>query len=367
MMRIVLLFGFWAWSAGWLWSQTAGEDALILELVKRTDDFRYAEASAKVRAALDRFLEKNRGQKDYFAFVARYRIEAEMPHLLKMVSAEPGKPAAASAAQLVLEMGGKAELERMVAECPGEQLGALAQVLALTQQREAAEILLGVLLAEKTPKEFLPRLIQCLGSSRNGEKVLLEALSAQKIPSESKFQVGQILHASKDETIRTETEKLLPRPKMQGQKPLPPVAELTQRGGDPTNGRALYAKACASCHKLGEEGVEFGPSLAEIGSKLAKEMLYQNIFDPNAGISFGYEGWEVKTQKGDGFVGMIAGETPTELTLKLPGGVLHKIPLTDIATRKALPTSLMPPGLAESMTDQELVDLVEYLTTLKKK
>ena len=109
-----------------------------------------------------------------------------------------------------------------------------------------------------------------------------------------------------------------------------------------TNGHAVYAKICFACHKVNDEGIDFGPALSEIGSKLPKEALYASIIDPNAAISFGFEGWEVKTKKGDTYVGMVAGETDAELSLKTPGGVIVKTPKSEISARKKMDISLMP-------------------------
>ena len=142
--------------------------------------------------------------------------------------------------------------------------------------------------------------------------------------------------------IKQRAAELLPMPKGLGDKPLPPIAQLIKRQGDAKNGHAQYAKVCFACHKVNDEGIDFGPALGEIGTKLPKEALYVSIIDPNAAISFGFEGWEVKTSKGDTYVGMIAGETEAELSIKAPGGVIVKTPKADISSRTKLPLSLMP-------------------------
>jgi putative heme-binding domain-containing protein len=113
--------------------------------------------------------------------------------------------------------------------------------------------------------------------------------------------------------------------------------------------------------------VDFGPALSEIGSKLAKEALYDAILNPSAGISFGYEGWEVKMKDGTTWVGMVASETDGELVLRVPGGVLQKCPKGEVVSRSKLTASLMTPNLHTVIAEPDLVDLVEYLTSLKKK
>jgi putative heme-binding domain-containing protein len=64
---------------------------------------------------------------------------------------------------------------------------------------------------------------------------------------------------------------------------------------------------------------------------------------------------------------MIASETDAELSVKVPGGVIVKVAKPELASRNKLPVSLMTPGLASVMKEEEFVDLIEYLTALKKK
>ena len=66
-------------------------------------------------------------------------------------------------------------------------------------------------------------------------------------------------------------------------------------------------------------------------------------------------------------MGALASDGESELGLKVPGGTLVSLKREDIASQTALPVSLMPAGLAATMSQSDLVDLVEYLTTLKKK
>jgi putative heme-binding domain-containing protein len=94
--------------------------------------------------------------------------------------------------------------------------------------------------------------------------------------------------------------------------------------------------------------------------------LYVAILDPSAGISFGYEGWTVRTKDGQTLVGMITSETDDELAMKLIGGIQRRVPKSTIADRKRMDGSLMPHGLERTMSEADLVNLVEYLSTLRR-
>jgi putative heme-binding domain-containing protein len=104
--------------------------------------------------------------------------------------------------------------------------------------------------------------------------------------------------------------------------------------------------------------------LSEIGSKLPKSELLLAIVKPNAGISFDYEGWTVETKQGSFLAGIVS-ESDEELTVRMVGGVSQKVKKADIAKRTKMKASLMPEGLHLAMSEMELVDLVEFLSSLR--
>ena len=139
--------------------------------------------------------------------------------------------------------------------------------------------------------------------------------------------------------------------------------------GDITNGEKIFFRpqsTCATCHQINGRGIDFGPKLSGIGTKLGREALLLSILDPSAGISFGYEAWLLKMQNGTEALGIITSQTNDEVTLKLPGGISITYNATDVTKRTQLSTSIMPPGLQSTMTPQELVDMITYLHSLKQ-
>ena len=89
-------------------------------------------------------------------------------------------------------------------------------------------------------------------------------------------------------------------------------------------GEVVYNQFCAICHKAGSVGMDFGPNLTEIGSKLPKSELYLAVLKPNDGISFDYEGWTVFTKDGLVFNGIL-NESDNEFTIRMIGGVVQII------------------------------------------
>ncbi len=122
---------------------------------------------------------------------------------------------------------------------------------------------------------------------------------------------------------------------------------------------------CAACHKVSGDGKEVGPDLSEIGSKLSKEALYVSILDPDAGISHNYENYELLTQEGQIETGLLLSRGRGQIEIKNAEGVVRSFPAARIESIRQLKISLMPKGLQSKLSEEELVDLVAYLASLK--
>ncbi len=120
--------------------------------------------------------------------------------------------------------------------------------------------------------------------------------------------------------MRTEAAKYLDGGTTASAKKHPPITELALMKGDVVKGQSVFKMYCATCHQVNGEGADFGPKLSEIGSKLPKEGEYLALYYPSAGISFGYEGWEVKFKDGSSTTGIVSSKTETDLIMKFPGG-----------------------------------------------
>ncbi len=111
---------------------------------------------------------------------------------------------------------------------------------------------------------------------------------------------GLELNSVRWENLKTEAAQLLPPPKSQNARPLPPIAELIKSRGDPQKGASIFRRdtvGCLKCRQINGEGVDFGPNLSEIGTKLAKEAIYESILDPSAGIAFGFRSLADRIEK----------------------------------------------------------------------
>jgi putative heme-binding domain-containing protein len=206
--------------------------------------------------------------------------------------------------------------------------------------------------------------VKTLGDGWGGSELLLNVVKSGKLPKELEPTAASTFATAIRKDIRQEALKYLSTAQSGG-KPLPPISELAKQNGDVAVGKQVFSRTCATCHKVGNDGSNFGPALSQIGSKLTKDALYMAIIHPDAGISFGYEGYVFKLKDGSTLGGIIASETEDVVEVMIPGGVKKQYNKSEIASRKQLENSMMPSNLHQAMTQKELVSLVEFLTAQK--
>jgi putative heme-binding domain-containing protein len=152
---------------------------------------------------------------------------------------------------------------------------------------------------------------------------------------------------------------------------LPKIDALAKRKGDAAHGKALLAASlrgdlqCLKCHTVHGVGGQVGPDLSMIGKKASRENLFESILYPSKAIADQYVSWTVLTKKGTSITGLLVEDKPDHLVLRDANGTDHKVLTKDVEQKMKSATSLMPDNLFVFMTEDDLVDLVEYLLTLK--
>ena len=129
---------------------------------------------------------------------------------------------------------------------------------------------------------------------------------------------------------------------------------------DAANGAKMFTRACALCHTHGGQGHAVGPDLTGLRNQPAGTLL-MHIIVPNHEVQGAYTLYEVDTKDNQTFAGLLAADTPEQITLKLPLGITKTLPRKNIKTLRASPKSLMPEQLEKTMTKQELADLLAFL------
>ncbi|MEL6104567.1 MAG: PVC-type heme-binding CxxCH protein [Planctomycetota bacterium] len=126
-------------------------------------------------------------------------------------------------------------------------------------------------------------------------------------------------------------------------------------------GRALYVKTCAKCHRLFGEGGAIGPDIT--GSNRADlDYLLHNVIDPNALIGKDYQTTQIVTADGRVLLGLLKNETETALTLQTADEAVV-IEKDEIDARKLSKTSMMPEGQLDTMRPDQVRDLLAYLAS----
>ena len=146
------------------------------------------------------------------------------------------------------------------------------------------------------------------------------------------------------------------------------VSEVRTKG-DPTRGEAVFHRqnvSCLQCHAINGAGGLVGPDLGGIGTGSTVDYLIDSVLFPSKIIKDGYETVQVTTKDGDDIIGIEVRENKDELVLKDNTHPEMVIPTSTIEKRGHRPLSLMPTGLANTMTHAEFIDLMRFLSELGK-
>jgi len=131
--------------------------------------------------------------------------------------------------------------------------------------------------------------------------------------------------------------------------------------GDAKKGLVVYDRICGQCHVMHGRGYEVGPNITSNG-RGSFEQLVVSVFDPSLVIGEAYKSMTVLTTDGLVLTGLLVEKTDQRVVLKLQGNKLETISLEDIEEMKQNEKSLMPEGIEEQMTRQEVADLFALLS-----
>ncbi len=327
-------------------------------------------ANPRLKDALGRVLAATRGTPQFVTLVQQFKLADQNAGLLEVAAKNPMDESGVTALQLVLASGDTTALSAALTGKDAVAATKLVEALGNTGSKQIPALLLPLVPDAKRDVAVRKQSVRALARTQDGAAALLKLAREDQLPADLKFTASAELNAVRWPELKAEAAKLLPLPPGQGDKALPPVAELLAMKGDAKRGAEVFSRetvGCAKCHIVNGQGVDFGPALSEIGTKLGRDALLESILDPSAGISFGFEAWSVETKAGEEVFGLIVSETGEEVSVKTVGGAVTKFKKADIARRQQSKLSIMPAGLQQAMTAQELADLLEYLTLLKKK
>jgi putative heme-binding domain-containing protein len=146
------------------------------------------------------------------------------------------------------------------------------------------------------------------------------------------------------------------------------MLDLAVKQGDPARGEAIYRQArlqCVRCHAIGPSGGAIGPNLVSLGGSSTPEYILQSLIDPAAKVKEGFQTLAVLMDDGRVISGLQKARSERQLQLVLADGTEQTLSMDAIETIKE-GQSLMPAGLVDSLTEQELADLTRFLMALSR-
>ena len=209
--------------------------------------------------------------------------------------------------------------------------------------------------------------IQTLGSRPTFALALLDAIEKGTVPKAdvTAFSARQILALNnKDVTAKLATAWGTVRPAAETR-----VAQAAKwkklltadalKSADASNGRAVFAKNCAACHKLFGEGGDVGPELT--GSQRGSlDYVLENVLDPSAVVAGEYRMTTFALADGRTLTGIVKRETPQAIVVRTLNEEVT-VSKGDVDSRKQTPLSIMPDGLLDALKEADVRDLVAYL------
>jgi putative heme-binding domain-containing protein len=243
------------------------------------------------------------------------------------------------------------------------------QAAAVLAQGKLSEKQLLKLATEYLPQAdafILPRLVPVFQGAQSPE--IGKALSATLLTSPSLDSFNeenmQALFANYPAEVNPSVEQLMTKLRDVQASRLKRLKEMEARiaDGDLERGRKLFfGKAiCWTCHKVGADGGKLGPDLTSIQRDRSAHDLLEAIVYPSVSFVREFETYRIKTKTSD-YTGIIQEQTPTALVLGTSPQTSVRIPREEIVSMEISNVSMMPQGLDQLLTSQEMTDLMAFI------
>ena len=328
---------------------------------------------AKYQQALKQVIDSSRGTPEFTKLVEKFKASDYYPVLVSLASQSGKSQAAVDAISAALKL----KLNKMIrkslqnkADTEKEQNQKLDLIWALgsSGHNGANAILLNIIKDNQEPLVDRREAVRAIAKSRTGAHALLDLAAKKSFEPQLKPTTAAAMSSSIMKDVKERAAKLFPAPPTKDNKPLLPINVLAGMKGDPVDGRVMFNTkgTCAKCHVVNGMGKEVGPNLSEIGKKLSRQALFESILFPSAGISHNYESYTVILASGNVVNGLLVNKTADTVTLKDIESISRTFKMDDIDEIVPQKISLMPADLQKVLTQEELINIVEYMTTLKK-
>jgi putative membrane-bound dehydrogenase-like protein len=194
-------------------------------------------------------------------------------------------------------------------------------------------------------------------------KQLLDAVESRRLPSLHLDPARRdFLLQHPDASIRSRAARIFAEERSEDRgKVLARYREALNLPGDPARGKRHFQQHCAGCHRLDNIGHEVGPDLLPVLKTRTAESLLTDILDPSREVDARYLNYVARTTDGRILTGIIASETAASLVLRRAEQAEDQLLRAELEEIRSTSKSLMPEGLEQQLSPQDLADLLAYL------
>ena len=133
-------------------------------------------------------------------------------------------------------------------------------------------------------------------------------------------------------------------------------------GGNRVKGLSIFEDRCLVCHGRTAGEASLGPDVFSLSSRSSTAYL-DAILNPNQSVDPRYIGYDIELKDGSEFSGIIRSERGRQLVIQQRDGSERVVPRSSIQSLQGTGLSLMPEGLLEGLSPQEIADLLSFLQT----
>jgi len=189
------------------------------------------------------------------------------------------------------------------------------------------------------------------------DAVAAEQIAASDVDPARRWQLMQ----HNDVAVRTAAERLFAAEMKDREEVVRRFQTALELTGDAARGNTVYAANCASCHRIGSEGIAVGPDIGDASMKTSAQLL-TDILDPNRAVDANFVNYVALTVDGVGHQGIITSESETGLVLLGVDGKPVTILRDDLESLTS-GKSMMPEGVEQQIDPQKMADLLTFLKT----
>lgn len=136
--------------------------------------------------------------------------------------------------------------------------------------------------------------------------------------------------------------------------------------GEAVKGKAIFEQqGCKACHSIAPGEQMKGPYMGQIGSIMSREQIAESILKPDASISQGFATVMIQTKDDKTYVGFVTEESATRIVIRNIAGQAFTLAADNVTKRTEMENSMMPAGLANSLSYEEFASLITFLSEQK--